>query len=403
MQSNLYPHYFNIINNNKRSRGLFNIKLLERKSTVGTSSEPLIGNRFRASSFLYILREFWATIIGINGELCSCINKGMFLNNSKQQTRCVKILQTTIRYEEAFCSQNLKRSSKLARPLLTTRSHGYSTLSYVTLAQNILAGKRSGIYIFPSGDFCAFQVYYFDTYTVNLELDDNFKVFFDLVYLYIFAFYRSWASCNSATYPEAILVNISTLVYFSSKVIVLVIKSHDKYQSIILIGLAHADMASSGNRSVLVHYRSYWREWRPLVTPWADCIKEGVEPWKCQKWSFISHVLVSVSPCSLLPLLLCSCFGCSSSYYYYCYCCCFYEYVLAKGFYYDSGYGNKPGPKYSNDYGNKPGHLISKTPLLSYALSLSSSLSHSLPLSLSLSLSLSLLLTIMRVHGNLTP
>ena len=35
--------------------------------------------------------------------------------------------------------------------------------------------------------------------------------------------------------------------------IVLVIKSHDKYQSIILIGLAHADMASSGNRSVLDH------------------------------------------------------------------------------------------------------------------------------------------------------
>ena len=38
--------------------GLFNIKLPERKSTIGTSSEPLIGNRFRASSILYILREF---------------------------------------------------------------------------------------------------------------------------------------------------------------------------------------------------------------------------------------------------------------------------------------------------------------------------------------------------------
>ena len=218
--------------------GLFNIKLPERKSTVGTSSEPLIGIRFRSSSILYILRESLATVVGINGELCSCINKGMFLNNSKQLTRCVEILQTMIRYEEAFCSQNLKRSNKLARPPITTRSHGYSTLSYVTLAQNILAGKRSDIYIFPSADFCTFQVYYFDTYMVNLELDDNFKVFFDLVYLYIYAFYRSWASCNSATYPEAILVNISTLVYFSSKVIVLVIKSHDKYQSIILIGLA---------------------------------------------------------------------------------------------------------------------------------------------------------------------
>ena len=119
------------------SGGLFNTKLPERKSTVGTSSEPLIGIRFHSSSILYILRESSATIIGINGELCSRINKRMFLNNSKQLTRCVKILQTTIRYEEAFCSQNLKRSSKLARPLITTRSHGCSTLSYVTLAQNI--------------------------------------------------------------------------------------------------------------------------------------------------------------------------------------------------------------------------------------------------------------------------
>ena len=171
--------------------GLFNIKLPERKSTVGTSSEPLIGIRFRSSSILYILRESSATIVGINGELCSCINKGMFLNNSKQLIRCVKILQTTIRYEETFCSQNLKHSSKLARPLITIRSHGYLTLSYVTLAQNVLAGKRSGTYIFPSTNFCAFQVYYFDTYMVNLELNDNLKVFFDLVYLYIFAFYRS--------------------------------------------------------------------------------------------------------------------------------------------------------------------------------------------------------------------
>ena len=171
--------------------GLFNIKLPELKSIVGTSSAPLIGIRFRSSSILYILRESSATIVGINGELCSCINKGMFLNNSQQLIRCVKILQTKIRYEEAFCSQNLKRSSKLARPLITTCSHGYSTLSYVMLAQNILAGKRSGIYIFPSADFCAFQVYYLDKYTINLELVDNFKAFYDLVYLYIFAFYCS--------------------------------------------------------------------------------------------------------------------------------------------------------------------------------------------------------------------
>ena len=136
--------------------GLFNIKLPERKTTIGNSSEPRIGSGFLASSILYILREFTVTIININGELCSCINKGMILNNNKQLIRCVKILQTKIRDEEAFCSQNLKRSRKLARSLSTSRSHGDSTLSYVTLAQNVLAGKRSGTYIFPSADFCAF-------------------------------------------------------------------------------------------------------------------------------------------------------------------------------------------------------------------------------------------------------
>ena len=127
--------------------------------------------------------------------------------------------------------------------------------------RKFLAGKRLVTYIFPSADFWASRGYYFDAYTVFLELDDNFKVFFDLVYLYIYLFYRSWSFCNSATYPADIFVNISTLVYFSSKVIVLIIKSHDKYQSIILIGLTHAEMASSRYRSVLVHYRSYWREW----------------------------------------------------------------------------------------------------------------------------------------------
>ena len=53
-------------------------------------------------------------------------------------------------------------------------------------------------------------------------------------------------------------------------------------------------------RCFLVHYRSYWREWRPLVTPWASCIKEGIEPWKSQKWLFPSHAQVGVTLLSLL-------------------------------------------------------------------------------------------------------
>ena len=149
-------------------------------------------------------------------------------------------------------------------------------------------------------------------YKINLELEDNFRILYDLIYLYIYDVYRSWASCNWATLPAEILVNMYTLVYFASKVITLMIKSHDEYQSIVLVGLTHAERPSSENWFILGHYRSYWREWRTLVTPSSFCIKEGVEPWKAQRWSFTSHVQVRVTllslPLSLSspPVLLCS-------------------------------------------------------------------------------------------------
>ena len=127
--------------------------------------------------------------------------------------------------------------------------------------EHFLAGKHLVTYIFLFADFWASRMYYFEAYTVNLELDDNFRVFFDLIYLCIFTFYCSCPSCSWATYPADIFVKMNTLVYFPSKVIALMIKSHDKYQSLILIGLTHARKAYSGNWSILVHYRLYWREW----------------------------------------------------------------------------------------------------------------------------------------------
>ena len=108
-----------------------------------------------------------------------------------------------------------------------------------SVARIFLAEKCLSTYLFLFTDFCAFSVYYSDIYTVNLELEDNFRILYDLIYLYIYNVCRSWASCNWATHPAEILVNMYTLVYFSSKVIALIIKSHDKYQSIVLIGLTH--------------------------------------------------------------------------------------------------------------------------------------------------------------------
>ena len=81
--------------------GLFNIKLPERKNTIGTSSslspfEPRVVLRFHGYSALSILRESAAAIIGISEGLCSCIHNAMFLNNSEQLTGCMKVLQNTI-------------------------------------------------------------------------------------------------------------------------------------------------------------------------------------------------------------------------------------------------------------------------------------------------------------------
>ena len=75
----------------------------------------------------------------------------------------------------------------------------------------------------------------------------NLRYFIGLcIYIHIYNVYRSWVSYNWATYPEDIFTEIYTLVYFYPKVMVLVIKSHDKYQSIILVGLAPVEKANSG-------------------------------------------------------------------------------------------------------------------------------------------------------------
>ena len=158
-------------------RGLCNIKLPERKSPIGTSpslspSETRVVLCFRDSSVHGYLREIADNIIGINEGLCSCINKGTFLNNNKPQIRRMKVLQNTIIREERG----------YVYP-------GYAMYDLATFARNVCMERHLDIYIFLSAELCTSLVYYFDTYTVNLELDDNFKIFYDLVYLYIFIFF----------------------------------------------------------------------------------------------------------------------------------------------------------------------------------------------------------------------
>ena len=184
------------------------------------------------------------------------------------------------------------------------------------VAKTFLAGKCFRAYLRLFADFCAPCCVYSYIYTVNLEFEDKFKRIYDYIYLYIYDLYCYQLSYEWASYPGGLAVKTYTLVYFSSKASLLMIKSHDKYQSIDLIGLAHVEKAYSKNRLILVHNRSYWRELRPLVTPWAWCIKEGIEPWRVQKWPFLSHVQVSLLPLSLLSF---SCSAVLLLFYYYCY------------------------------------------------------------------------------------
>ena len=224
------------------------------------------------------------------------------------------------------------------------------------VCSKLFGGKHINAYIFPFANGYASWIDYFDTYTRNLESECKIMIFCKLVYLYICAFYLSWVSCEWATLSSVILY---TLVYLSLKWINSVIRIHDKYQSCFLVGLALTCKASSQIRYILLHYRSNWRELRPLMTPWANCIKESIEPCIGQKRFMPSHAQVSHLPLSLSPLLLfsCSVFGFCCSYYYYCYCCC-YEYLLVKSSHKSSGYENKPEPEYSNDYECKPGQNL---------------------------------------------
>ena len=131
--------------------GLCIIKLPERKSPIGTSSslspsEPRVVLSFLDYSVLSSLRESAAAIIGISEGLCSCIHKGMFLNNSKQLIRCMKVLQNTIICEETICTNRSPSGRlKLAAPYLCP---DYVTYAPATFCKNVLAGKRLVIYIY---------------------------------------------------------------------------------------------------------------------------------------------------------------------------------------------------------------------------------------------------------------
>ena len=277
-----------------------------------------------------------------------------------------------------------------------------------TFAAIVFGGKRINAYIFQSANVYASWMDYFDIYIRNLESEYRIMMFYKLIYLYVCAFYLSWVSCEFATLSSDILY---TLVYLLLKWINSVIRIHDKYQSCFLVGLALTCKASSPIHYILLHYRSSWRDLRPLVTPWANGIKESFKPCIGQKQFMPSHAEVSHFPLSLLsllsPSLLLLCFD-FCYYYYYCYYYCCYEYFTVKGTHKSSGYENKSGHKNSNDYECKTvqnllSHfLLSSFPMLLTVVCGAGNLAHTTsPACLYLLLSSSLLMIVVCGAGNL--
>ena len=334
--------------------GLTEIIRYERKSTVGNS-----GEFFRSESWRNVSSHFLFSIFH------KCLN--VILNFSKEfwpyEIICLiwKENKSSTKGKEELWSLGVRLVIAMTwlRNLQLGNVFGETfTIRSGNVAEMFLAGKCFKAYLRLFSDLCASCRVDLRSYTVNLEFNNKFKKIYDRIYLYIYDLYRCLLSCT-----WALAVKTYTLVYFSSKVSLLMIKSHDKYQSIDLIGLAHVEKAYSRNRLFLVHNRPYWRELRPLVTPWAWCIKEGTEPWRVQKRALLSHVQVSLLPLSLSsPSLALLCFyGCLIIIIVD------YVYLLVKGI---ITVTDKPGPEYSKYQRYKPGYLNSKD-TLTFTLSLS--------------------------------
>ena len=115
-------------------------------------------------------------------------------------------------------------------------------------------------YCCPYADFCASCRIYLCRCTIILVFCGKYRQFCAYIYLYMCKCCQLRLSCKWALYFLAFVVKMFTLVYFSSKTSLLMRKSHKKYQSNDLIGLALVEKAYAKNQSFLSHNRSHWRE-----------------------------------------------------------------------------------------------------------------------------------------------
>ena len=239
--------------------GLINIIRYGKKCIVGNSDSLAQSESSRDCSRHYsvsILRKVLVNILGFNKELWlyviiySMWKENKPFRNGKEEM--CKLRNTWI-FRLVIAVSGL-RNLQLGNICET-----FGILS-VNVEKKFLAGKCFRAYLCLFTDFWASCRCYLYIYTTILEFKDKFKRFYEYIYLYIYDSCRLRLSCEWASYPGALAVKTYTLVYFSSKASFLMIRNHNKYQSIDLIGLAHVEKAYSKNRLISVHNRLYWRE-----------------------------------------------------------------------------------------------------------------------------------------------
>ena len=220
--------------------GLTNIIRYGKKSTVGNSGSLSHSESSRNDSSPYsfsIFRKCLNNILRFNKELWSYgIIYLIWRENKSFRKRKEELWKLGIRLVIAMTWLRNLQLGNVYRETFGIRSGNVAMF---------LAGKCFRAYLRLFADFCASCRVDSYIYTVNLEFENKFKRIYNYIYLYIYDLYRCLLSYEWASYPGALTVKTYTLVYFSSKASLLMIKSHDKYQSIDLIGLAHVEKAYS--------------------------------------------------------------------------------------------------------------------------------------------------------------
>ena len=232
-------------------KGLTNIMRYGRKCLVGNSGS--LGWRessqdYSCNCFVYILRRIVVYILGYSKKLwlfiilgCKWKENKPFISKRKERRKARNVW--IFRFVIAV--------SGLRNLQLGNICETFGILS-VNDEKTFLAGKCFRAYLRPLEDLWASCHCYLYIYTTILECNDKFKRFCEYIYLYIYDSCHLRLSCEWASYPGAFVVKSYTLVYFSSKASLLMIKNHNKYQSINLIGLAHVEKAYSKNWSIIV-------------------------------------------------------------------------------------------------------------------------------------------------------